>query len=751
MKMHTRSIKRFLLFAACILFLFSTCSSFAAVQSPVKSLTVLKEMQNLLNPSNFSPPSDNQIKNIKVIGDMKFKMPDILLTSQQTDAEKEASGTRNGTVFVLVNAGVYKDIKANIMIYTTDLAKEGYSTRVYTVSGKDPIQLKSFIRSCWIDTFYEYVGGELSLEAMVNGTGVFIVGDLPVPLVHSRVGEYVDENGAKKPYEGTFVCDLYLTDMDGNWDYTDDNGVPFISTVDPGIIAPDSECTKYDFAAAKWKPFYKGGKGGAKPEIWMGRLPTTQLATVNGVYNRDTEIKLLKEYFERNHAYRHGNYPYVPSGESGVKYAAIERLLYFDDPWASAAPKIMNFYKMAWPGPVVHDYQYYQGPVNRYVNTESITSHIDYMNRLPKYTLWLEMLAHSNPWYHEFVKWAYNSTKKEYEWQDVGWISTDNLTNWPMHALFYNIQGCDACDYRQERFLGGRYLLTGNALAVIGNTTVGPHDSGTLYYSLAKGANIGQAFMLNQKAFGTENWLTDMVTSYDGFDAKRYYGQTLLGDPTLKPIPVVPRPEPVNIGHTSINCATLTPILGKVLSQSELNGVGNIVKSKIISEARGKLKAISVIPSKGFEYLKPDPNKIIQDPQFKLFVNLSDLTAKTSYSLTIQPVSASVATGGTVLFSGQLTVKPRISLPNTAGSPVPNKSIDIYEIVKRDNVVVSATLAGKGSTDAAGKYQIRITPADGKHIYVAIYRGPEGDELASSEEAAITAGKLRIIPRITTR
>ena len=73
-------------------------------------------------------------------------------------------------------------------------------------------------------------------------------------------------------------------------------------------------------------------------------------------------------------------------------------------------------------------------------------------------------------------------------------------------------------------------------MAVLGNTTVGPHETGMFYVSMAYGMNIGQAQMITQRSFARhQNWGTTFPANPGHVNPKRYYSQTLLGDPTLRP------------------------------------------------------------------------------------------------------------------------------------------------------------------------------------------------------------------------
>lgn len=666
----------------------------------------------------------------------------------------EAGGTRIGTVLVLVNKGIYPDIQESIATYAADLAEEGYTALVYTVNGGDYKDLKSLIRDYYFTLILQSKLGTLGEEAFKYGTGVLLVGDLPVPLVHLRHGEYTDEKGVKHPYDGNFVCDLYLTDMDGSWDVLDSDGVPFLSTVDPNLIPPDSECTSDDFDSPHWKSLDKLGNGGARPEIWMGRLMPGPFVNKDKV----KEAQVLKEYFARNHAYRHGHFPYVPPGQKGEDYAARDRLLYYDNDWADQAiiDNMIGAFNASWPAKIVgNSDSLYADPVNRYMNADTITKSWDYSQRLlNKRYLWVESLVHSNPWLHEFGRHTWNAGKNDWDWQSEGTVNSSDLSGKDLKALFYNLQGCDCADYRQDNNLGSTYLFSGEALAVLGNTVVGPHDTASLHQSLAYGANIGLAFMMNQRAHAhSDNWQPDYENAPTWMDPKRYYQQTLLGDPTLRPIPYIPKAEPLTIGRPDY--AGLVRVQPGAVKIGDLTRLRDAVSGRILADQPDKRRVISKMPARGIDILKTDPGRMIIDPYWHNFTRLKiqppDLPVKKSYSITLRPESSTINAGDYVTFEGILTVSPEISVTGAA-APVAGKEVTISEVILQDRADSRWNQVGTATTGADGKFYCRYKPS-GSGTFVASYNGGDGQVLASSNNAAITvetiqAPPIKIFPQI---
>jgi len=452
--------------------------------------------------------------------------------------------SRSGTVFVLVSEKIpqLEAVMPDIRQYAQDVAADGYKVFLYTLSfegASDPFfshvrDLKSFIRGKWLGALEEAAKGTLSRMAFDMGTGVVLVGPLPIPFVHKRMAttrDNPDLPGQKERvvYEGVMACDLFLTDMDGRWNILDQNGIPIVSTIDEPLIPRDAECVPGDEIASYWQPQAEWGKAGARPEIWIGRIDPSPVV-FSGSEARDSLIR----YFRGNHNYRTGI-----KAESQAKVEELtfaNRLLYYDDDMEEYAADAVAMLSMAWPS----------SGTNQVVSAPATTRKADYMDRLEDGNfLWVEAFMHSSPVLHEFSFPDGMEEKTEA-------LTADELfqgfNGRPLRALFYYHQGCSVCRYTQKDNLGERYLFNRSAvpselhpLAVLGNTSVGPHDTASFYAGLMYGLSIGQAQMFSQRNFArSSNWPTTFPAYPGRIDPKRYYNQTLLGDPTLCPRPFSP-------------------------------------------------------------------------------------------------------------------------------------------------------------------------------------------------------------------
>lgn len=506
---------------------------------------------------------------------------------------------RVGTVFVLVNQGIFPDIQPAIATYVTDLAEEGFATRVLLVTGSDQVGFRALLRAHYLELFDERAAGDIvNDEVLQFGSGAVLVGELPIPVVHGRGGD----TGDGTPYEGNFVCELYFTDMDGTWSYFDSAGLPYYSTVDPKLIPIDSECRPWDMAHAKWPLAAKLGKGGARPELFLGRIAPHTVSQVGGVYNRAREVQLLNEYFARNHAYRLGQYPYVPQGAKGEEYARKNRLVYYDDDWNGMAYGAAQAHNSVWPGKIVVDDvgAPVGSEVNRYVNAIQITSKPDYLKRIGEQRwLWVESLMHSGPLEHQF---SYGKTIQS--------LMSSELGKLKLPALFFNLQGCDTSDYRQTGNLGDTYLFLGESLAVLGNAAAGPHDTGVLYQALKEGWGLGQAQMFSQCLYARkEAW--PLTWPFSGeCNPKRYYCQTLLGDPTLRPRVFMPSAAPLKLALPQrVGLARIVPVVSLRRLQSE-------TRQRASAELPARLLKVADPPTRGVDPLAVEPGQPVIDPEW---------------------------------------------------------------------------------------------------------------------------------------
>ncbi|HPI97687.1 MAG TPA: hypothetical protein PLV56_02995, partial [Synergistales bacterium] len=233
-------------------------------------------------------------------------------------------------------------------------------------------------------------------------------------------------------------------------------------------------------------------------------------------------------YLDANHNYRKGIGTQSPEEVEEQTYK--NRLIYYDDDMRDLAQSAADMMSIRWPGPVFGENSYagtgHANGYTRIVNGTNTTSKADYVERLKLGNyLWVEAFMHSAPDLHQFTvaSGIENLFRQEL------------FREQKMKALFYYHHGCSACNYARRDNLGENYLFFPNQMgalkpmAVLGNTTVGPHETGMFYVSMAYGMNIGQAQMISQRSFARhQNWGTTYPANPGHVNPKRYYSQTLL-------------------------------------------------------------------------------------------------------------------------------------------------------------------------------------------------------------------------------
>ncbi len=275
------------------------------------------------------------------------------------------------------------------------------------------------------------------LAGITDLVGAIFVGELPVAWF---------EWGEEFPHD-LFFCDLNGTYIDSDGDGLYDNHI-----------------------------------GNVAPEIWVGRIYARNLTW-------DNEIRLLKNYFYKNHQYR-------TSGSS-----LPERGLSFvDDDWAYWGDCYLN---LLYSNVVVIN-DYYQ------------TTAANYRNHLAQGYEWVHLCAHSSPWGHTFLYGGsgYKGTVFNYE---IFTLEPD--------ALFYNLFACSGTRFVEENHSAGWYLFVDPyGLLAVGSTKTGS----MLYFDDFYGP-LGQQNKCIGEAF--KYWFT----LWGEYDWDWFYGLNILGDPTLKP------------------------------------------------------------------------------------------------------------------------------------------------------------------------------------------------------------------------
>lgn len=233
--------------------------------------------------------------------------------------------------------------------------------------------------------------------------------------------------------------------------------------------------------------------GDVKPEIWAGRL---YASTVEDLFD-STEVQLINNYFDKNHRFRTGE---LTLPRRSIGYIDDD----FLDIWGGAADVVNSSLSMI-----------YRNETTLVTDTET-TNAADYKNRLSD-TLgyeWLFLAAHSNPRTHAF--WNSSGQSNVYS-SDIESIDT--------HVFFYHLIACQVAKYSFTDYIGGTYIFADTyGLLVSGSTASGGmNDIEEFYEPIAEGKCIGQAF---------KEWCEKISTS--SLD----YGQTILGDPTLRAPPI---------------------------------------------------------------------------------------------------------------------------------------------------------------------------------------------------------------------
>ncbi len=347
-------------------------------------------------------------------------------------------------VDVVVNAELYPHISAELAQYQADLVLSGYSVQIDTMRGTSAPALRTH------------------LAGISQLVGAVLVGELPVAWYHRAWpgGGQIEE----------FPIDLYFMDLNGTWTDADADGL------------------------------YDAHTGSTAPEIWVGRLYARPLTW-------DDEVRLMKRYFAKNHAYRIGELPLPDRG-----------LTYTDDDWAG-----MDCYL----GSVYADMTL--------VEDGNATRASDYRTRLTDGYEWIQVCCHSSAWGHTF----------KYSGGYAGTVFNTEVYAIHPHAHFYNLFACSGTRFVEENYSAGWDIFQdAYGLCAIGSAKTGSMLNFDGFYTpLGQGQSIGAAF----KSWFTANGETD---------PDWFYGMNVLGDPTLKPhgnaLAIAPGHDPkssADLGH----------------------------------------------------------------------------------------------------------------------------------------------------------------------------------------------------------
>ncbi|MFH1198701.1 MAG: C25 family cysteine peptidase [Candidatus Omnitrophota bacterium] len=407
-------------------------------------------------------------------------------------------------IILVVEAAIYNAIyNPSLKQFVLDLENENYNVTIVQNWGTGAKELKDYFK-------------------MIPGLqGVIFIGRASWRIFYD-------------PYYGSvakmdvFPCDFYYEDLDGTWP-------------EDRVLTVESR------------------QGNVYPEIWVSRIMATDVRS-----GRADEVAMMRDYFNRNHAYRIGDT--VRTGRS---------LKYVDDDWANNLYVILTVPTPNFRGGVVE------------VNDKKFTTGNDYKVKLADSWDWVSVVAHSNRESHQFYK-----DGKPYDY-----VTINDLAQTNKNSLYYFINGCHAVDFSQGNNLGANYIF---GMRTQGLAAIGSSKSGFLFMGMGVQSDLGGGKSMGD---AVKRYLHDTVLNYQGKNrndnVRLFYGITALGDPTLRPAmsnPVFPVAEilDINVSENNVQfngvCKNYIPLSGAYwyIDNGQLLGSGQKLIIKTSSLLKGK-------------------------------------------------------------------------------------------------------------------------------------------------------------------
>ena len=228
--------------------------------------------------------------------------------------------------------------------------------------------------------------------------------------------------------------------------------------------------------------------GDVAPEIWLGRIDAHAA-------DFGSEIQMLSLYFQKNHLYRTGSL--TPPSRA---------LAYIDDDWSSYTDCGLN--------------SIYGAPNVTVVNSESQTTAVNYLSRLAEGYEFVHLMAHSCPWGHTF----------KVPGGMAGTVMAPEIAQVNPNTAFLQLFSCSNARWTETGCLGNWYLFgTDMGLLVSGAAKTGSMlDFEYFYNPVGSGSTFGEAFR--------DWWAYEAQGGFPDDEKAWFYGNALLGDPTLKPV-----------------------------------------------------------------------------------------------------------------------------------------------------------------------------------------------------------------------
>ncbi|TFG34033.1 hypothetical protein EU527_05380 [Candidatus Thorarchaeota archaeon] len=338
----------------------------------------------------------------------KTDTPSISDTNIVTDSFSVAPQYTD-TIAIIVQNSIYSGIVSAVNQYRQDLNDSGYNTILYTQPVNTAEELKGNL-SEWFDS-----------SGLV---GAVLIGRLPYAEFHHDATTSFSAE--------TFICDLFLMDLDGTWSDT--------SPID-GIYDTHYATTGTDIY----------------PEIFVGRIDPTCLSW-------DSVTNNINTYLSRVHDYRTGG---VTRDRRGLFYIDNDWAGYWGSRWASDGAFAYSTHTLV------------QTPTTYTNATDWLT------NRILQNYQWGHLCAHSSPTAHYFGPRG----------SGEGSVSSSQIHNAPPSFNFYNLFCCSGAKWTTTNNLGVTYTFSGTySLASIGSSKTGSMmDCDEFYGPLGQNNTLGQS------------------------------------------------------------------------------------------------------------------------------------------------------------------------------------------------------------------------------------------------------------------
>lgn len=236
--------------------------------------------------------------------------------------------------------------------------------------------------------------------------------------------------------------------------------------------------------------FYDSHTGHVAPEIWLGRIDASAMAY-------GSETAMLAEYFDKNHLYR--------TGSMALNSRA---LTFIDNDWSS------------WYSTCGLQAIYGTSGVT-VVNSPSQTTAANYLSRLAEGYEFVHLMSHSSPWGHTFLLPGGGHG---------GTVMAPEISQVNPQTGFYQLFSCSNARWVESGCLGNWYLFgTSWGLLISGSAKTGSMlDFPQFYSPVGSGATFGEAFR--------SWWQYQAQGGFSNQQRAWFYGNALLGDPTLRPL-----------------------------------------------------------------------------------------------------------------------------------------------------------------------------------------------------------------------